>query len=246
MTRGEKLIKLRGSKSQKDILEDIPKKLGDEKTINKNTLSNAENDKPISNTTLEILANYYEVSFDYLKNDIIENSTNESIEINKILGFSDKTIENIKSVNGNEFYKNEGMSNNLNLLFENLNFHIISSDLRDISILKQYYELCSYIGSVDYKLRNKKITEEDFLKYINSIDVENLQEVYSIRDIITRLKSIICGIRNKENIKEIGRYSVMLTDYMNRINEVIGYKKYDISKEVSETLDSIFENMYYI
>lgn len=246
MTRGQKLKELRGKRSQSFILKDIRKKLGEVNGINKNTLSNAENDKTISNTTLEILANYYEVSFDYLKNDIIENSTNENIEINRILGFSDKTIENIKSVNGNEFYKNEGMNNNLNLLFENLDFNIISWNLRDISILKQYYEICRYICRFDYSIRNKEITEEGFYKHINSIDIENLQELYGIRDIIDHLKNIIYIVRKKENKKEIEKYSNTLIDYMNRINEVIGYKKYVINKNISETLDSIFDNKYCV
>lgn len=241
MTRGEKLIELRGKKSQKDILEDIPKKLGKEYQINKNTLSNAERDKTISNTTMEILANYYEVSFDYLKNDIIENSTNENIEINKILGFSDKTIEKIKSVNFDKF---EDMSKNLNLLFENLNFNIICWDLRDIKVLKEYYKMCYFI--IGFYHNYEEITEEVFYDYINSIDTENLKEFSSIQDIIGYLRNVIYVVRKKENKEEIRKFDMKLTDYMNRINEIIGFKKYDITKNISETLDNIFENKYFI
>lgn len=97
MNRGEKLKQLRSVKglTQAQVLKDLDKM---NMHIDKNTLSNAENNENISNTTLEILANYYEVSFDYLKRDDIENTTNINIEINKILGLSDLSIDKLKMV----------------------------------------------------------------------------------------------------------------------------------------------------
>ena len=126
MNRGEKLRNLRKDKGLTQI--QLAKELG----VDKNTISKAEQNGNISNTTMEIFANFFNVSLDYLKSDDIENATNEAIEINKLFGFSDKTISKLKDIT----YK-EG----LNTFLEELNLYYLSWNLKEISELQKYRDI---------------------------------------------------------------------------------------------------------
>lgn len=170
MTRGEKLRKLRrenGNKTQKEVLADL-EKMG--KSLDKNTLSKAENDANISNTTLEILASYYHVSLDYLKLESVENSTNENISINKILNLNDDAIENLKNVD-EEYVDilNEFLSEfNLNIFLKNL------KDLKEIKIkhkrLREIYRIYELKELIKYYSENNMMKElEELFNYFEKL-----------------------------------------------------------------------------
>ena len=172
MTRGEKLKKLRkdSDKTQKEVLAEL-EKIG--KSLDKNTLSNAENDANISNTTLEILASYYDVSLDYLKLDSVENSTNENISINKILNLSDDAIENLKSVE-EEYIDilNEFLSDfYLNMFLKNL------KDLKEIKIkhkkLREIYRIYELKDLIKYYSENNMTCElNEIFDYFENLFTE--------------------------------------------------------------------------
>ena len=183
MTRGEKLKKLRNDngKTQKEVLADL-EKMG--KSLDKNTLSKEENDANISNTTLEILALYYDVSLDYLKLNSVENSTNENISINKILNLNDDAIENLKNVD-KEYIDilNDFLSEfNLNLFLKNL------KDLKEAKIkhkkLREIYRICELRELIKYYSENDMKEElKEIFDYFENL-FENFQRIttYTIDD----------------------------------------------------------------
>ena len=273
MTRGKKLEKLRGERTQKYILDDIPKKLGDQYHINKNTLSNAEGDRPISNTTMEILANYYEVSLDYLKNDIVENSTNENININKILGFSDKTILKIKTFNEKKYIIPSLFQVDINNLNNNYGFNKWLEDNNYFDefcfFLNRYYminyglKLVFYFAFID-SIEQYLITNE----YDNTKDIiRNLIEKYNLLDDILasceikidRFSEIMTGILKlekhlknkssseliKDDIFTIETLGTVVFDELKLSNK---YVKYELSEIFSNSLPIIhseIESVYY-
>ena len=273
MTRGDKLKTLRGEKSQSKILEDIKKKLGEVNGINKNTLSNAENDKPISNTTLEILANYYDVSLDYLKNDIIGNSTNENIEINKILGFSDKTILKIKTFNEKKYIKpslfQQSISNSnnnygFNEWIENNNYfdefcfflnryYMINYGLKLVFYFVFIDNIEKYLITNEYN--NTKHIVKSLLEKYNSLDdvldsceikVDGFSEIMTgIINLENHLKNKSSSELIKDDIFTIETIGSMVFDELKLSNK---YVKYELSEIFSKSLPithSEIESVYF-
>lgn len=212
MTRGEKLRKLRkenGNKTQKEVLADL-EKMG--KSLDKNTLSKAENDANISNTTLEILASYYNVSLDYLKLDSVENSTNENIDINKILKLNDDAIRNLKSVD-------EEYIDILNEFLSDFNLNIFLKNLKDLKKAKIKYKKLREIYRI-YELK-------ELIKYYseNNMQIE-LKEVFKyFEQIIDEFETVTTNTINSESGEVIEEIYIEDSDARDLAHEINDLKK---------------------
>lgn len=199
---------------------------------------NPKNRRIISPRNAEILSNYFKVPKEYLLYEDFEIKKKENIDINEILGFSDKTIDNIKRVN-------KKYNVYLNLLFEELHFDLIASDLKQISILKEYFSICETLLS-----HGSGYNKIDIISYLNSIKIIEESKYSPIKDIIDSMNEIIDSIKSKKNEKEIKKEidnnCETLINHLNRLNEKIGYYKYDINKSFNGSLDMIFENQIYV
>lgn len=170
-SRGKKLKELREELhlSQTELIEEIKKKLGKDKELNINTISNAENDKPIKTDTLEILVNFYGVSYDYLLNPHNDNKTNDNISINKVLGISDKAIEKISNL------KEKDSIDVFNYFIENIDLDSFMKYLSDYVMYKKMIKIGVQVFQIQklYELL-------DYYKEKNMIDkIENIVNYFS-------------------------------------------------------------------
>lgn len=91
LTLKEKIKDLREEKGLTQI--ELAKQTG----LDKNTIYNLENDKTRGNSqTIEILAEYFKVTKEYLLNDKCMNKDPSNLDLGRELGLSDKSIDNIK------------------------------------------------------------------------------------------------------------------------------------------------------
>ena len=130
-----KLIRLRESKglTQEELANSL--------LISKSSIKNYESEH-IARTPdisiLKIYAGFFNVSYDYLLDDNVENKTAENIQIEKILKLSDKAISNLKD------YNHSG----INLLLETKNFeeinNLVDSYVKLSKLLKMLYKIPNY------------------------------------------------------------------------------------------------------
>lgn len=230
----EKLRKLR---TDRDLTYDVlNKELNNEisvSTLKAYESKSSKNRRKISSRNVEILSKYYGIERDYLLYEDFNIKEKRNVDINGILGFSDKTINTIRELPNKDF---------LNLLLENSNLYSISYDLKCISDLKEIYTICKNI--LWFILGH--IEEKEFYSFINSIDIEKINYNYQIEDITDFIKPLLYEIKEKKKKKQLKKYDNLLTTYINRISDIIGYYKYVISKEIDISLDTIFKNVHYI
>ena len=218
MTRGEKLKKLREDMGLTQL--QLVEKLG----VNKNTISKAEQNGNISNTTMELFANFFNVSLDYLKSDDIENATNEAIEINKLLGFSDKTISNLK----NAKYKKD-----LNLFFESLDFDYISWYLNLLNYSFKYYNFIANVLIGRYQNVSQMETDlEALLPVLNYSPYNGLYD--TISNFLEDVKKTSIKKAEKKNHN-------ILFNALNNILLFIDSHKYRLSSTIGFALDTCFD-----
>ena len=223
MTRGEKIRALRKERGLTQV------ELAEKIKVDKNTISKAEQNGNISNTTMELFAKEFKVSLDYLKSEDVENTTNENIEINKMLGFSDETISKLKAVK----YKND-----LNILLESLNYGFISYTLNALAGLQNYYETLNMLLYSSHK---------EISEFISQIDIGTRESYYgSYVDVYDTITSIINDFKNTPNLNIRKKYEKTIIVSMNRVYESMDYLKYRISTDIHNELDNIYKVYYTI
>ena len=269
MTRGKKLKELRGKKKQKEVLEEL-ERMG--LYIDKNTLSNAENDKNISNTTLEILAKYYNVSLDYLKLEDVKNATNDNIKINKELGLTDKAIEKIKGINIIEGFLQEEfeIESNITMLNEFIEeFNGLKDFLVDLNFLKGHLELYkslenliyimdlrTYLIDCYYNDKNKmneiiEVIDTKVKAIVNLLEDGSRISIEVDNDTISELKEITEDIIRVLNSKTLTKDKKNeLTEFLNELVEIsldlLGPLKEKIifnRYELSSNINNYIENL---
>lgn len=173
----EKLINLRKSKNLTQ--EQLARKLG----VSSSSIKNYEkpnNTRIPDISILKLYANCFNVSYDYLLNDSIQNKTSENIAIEKILSLNDKSIQNLKE------HKHAG----INKILESQHFEEINNLIdfySKFSILSQKSKELSYKDDDIYFLANgineiitlyNNFAKENTELTVFSFHLENLDEVY--------------------------------------------------------------------
>lgn len=173
----EKLINLR--KSQNLTQEQLARKM----QISSSSIKNYESPTITRTPDISILklyADYFNVSYDYLLNDSIQNKTSENIAIEKILGLNDKAIQNLKE------YKHTGINKILESKhFEKINnlidfyskFSILSQKSKELACTTNDITLLANgINEIITLYNNFSVENIEFTIY--SFHLENLDDVY--------------------------------------------------------------------
>lgn len=230
MTIGEKLKSQREKKglTQEQVISKLDK---EGNYINKDTLSRAETSKSISTPTLCILAKFYGVSFDYLLNDDEENTTNENINIKKILGLSDSAIDKIKQID----------DKNIEIFNEFISEFPINSFLNYLEELKHYK---SYIKvmAINYQIRKLKPL---IIYYSENNKKEELKEIFKyFRDIWSEYYKFELNEDDILDIAPLGIYIHYLEDtYLYKDLKIRYYKDSYINDTIQKKMDDLCNSM---
>lgn len=241
MGRREKILRLmeeKGINSQNELKKKMKEKGF---SLSKNTISNVmNNDNEISNYTMESLSKFFECSLDYLKNDSIENSTNENIQIGKELGLSDNMINYFrdnKDFLGNMYLEKLLLSINSRLAFNNY--------LYDFYRKSELLSIVNYFSDI-YCIKDKIIESYEgdtiiFIKFIDSI--KNKFNVFYYKDYKTLILEYNVILEDiKESIKEIEKISKNKIKNVERLQNEIDYLEH-LGVKLYET---IYRDIKYI
>lgn len=189
MTTGKKLKELRKEKglTQSKVIELL------NGVISKNTLVNAENDncklKGANDSTLTILAEFYGVNIEYLRNPKCLNRNIETIDMGKYLNLSDKSLNKIKHIGelGGQFCSTPELS----------------PFLRGISYLLTDGEAKSVFNSFI----------EDFDINDLSCMLKELKSLISIKEIAVKIYDIYGVLKEPLENRNIKKVASVITDY---------------------------------
>ena len=206
-----------------------------ESTLKAYESTSDKNRRELTKRAIINLSEFYNVSPLYLLDKSYTNKSDINISINKELGLSDITISKIKEIKNKD---------SLNLLFENLNYGLITFYLEHISVLKEYYNICSHLIA----LLEEKTTKEELYNFINSIDKKYIDYVfyYDLSEPLSIIQKMIKEFKSIKSLKNFNIDTSILFDYLVNINDKIGYYKYEIFKCIINTLEEIFEEKKYI
>lgn len=218
MTAGEKLKELRCEKgyTQDQVIEMLNEK------ISKNTLSNAENDKcktkGSNDGTLTILAEFYNVNIEYLRNPQCMNRNIETINIGKHLNLSDKALNKIKGIGEHNYeiafltnykkttYVNQNVKNIFNSFIEDFNLNDFSYMLEELNDLIKIKQVAINILNFSNNMRTL-IEKSDNNEILKKIDYYK-REIKNYQNII--------------NKNTLSSYSKFYSDYYN----IVDFKEY--------------------
>ncbi len=201
MELSEKLKKLRNEKGK------TQQQASDEMKIAISSLRNYENGKIPDTTQLKIIKNYYGVTYEYLLENDCENRMNETVEIGKVLGLSDKAIEKIKNINiiDMDFGKND---KDKWIVEENI--RMFNSLLENFDGLQDFlFDLCILEGNLEI--------------------YEGIRDISHMRDLYTYL--IDCFYNDKNKLNEILKHidnKIMQTINLLQIGYLFEYNKNDV------------------
>lgn len=173
----EKLINLR--KSQNLTQEQLARKM----QISSSSIKNYESPNITRTPDISILklyADYFNVSYDYLLNDSIQNKTSENIAIEKILWLNDKAIDNLKTLKHtgiNKILESEHFKEINNLIDFYSKFSILSQKSKELSYKDDDITFLANGINEIITLYNNFANENTELT-VFSFHLENLDEVY--------------------------------------------------------------------
>lgn len=232
--------KLKKYRTDNDLTqEEMAKKIG----IGITTYKNYETGERTPRAdTLKLLKENLNLPYEYLIEDNCTNITNTNIEINKILGLSDKAIERLSLPYLREERKQECIDS-LNYFFENFNLVGFLGYLYSLRKYKRYYivvyyiyDLCRLLDLLDYYKTNSLNKEiQEIIEYYDKAimeyqDIHNEKLVKECIDIFNNIKEYY--LNDKE--VEIKRGRVISNE--SYLEKNIGYYRY--------TLSQFMENLY--
>lgn len=256
----EKLIKLR--KERNLTQEQLAEKLG----LSISTIRNYENiNRPRipKNEILIQLANFYNVSTEYLLNDNIDNKSDENINIEKELGLSELAIKDIQGL------KNSNLQNDFNDFLENVNITMLCRYINELKLLHEQWitNTCFMVRLYDFKdfleknIDKKPIPQNvinlfdifntKMLKFFKFIDTPDyicpfidLSTCLSFRECLRSVEdSYISGNVDEFRIKLI-EFTNMAHEISDKIKYGIDFNKYHIQNLIAEFLNTNFSDSY--
>lgn len=183
--------------------------------------------KDIENPSLEVLTKYvniFNVSYDYLLDDNIENRIKDNVNIGEVLHLSDKSIKNLKNIPHKAF----------DLLLS-------SNYFSEINGLLDFYFKLKYLLNKLENLYNIKISKDElynFVEEIYEISYENniVCDLDNIYDSLLTIKSNFDYNNTAEQILEV---CINDFDYIKAtLSQNVEFLGFQISKELLKFLEN--------
>ena len=252
MTFAEKIKELRKQKGLNQ--EQASKKIG----IATSSLRNYENGRLPDTYQMKLIKNFYNVSYEYLVDDSIENKLDEDIKIEKELGLSSLSIKKILDL------KKDQLSNTLNLFIEKTNIenliyriheiHILENQWENnISFLIQLYDFSDFLEENLNDTNNNEIINifslfntkmSNFCKFIDctEIDLISITECEKFRQSLRSIQDIfISGNANDFKLSLI-QYTIICIEITEKVKERIDFNKYRIQLLITDFYNTAFSN----
>lgn len=182
--------------------------------------------KDIENPSLEVLTKYvniFNVSYDYLLDDNIENRIKDNVNIGEVLHLSDKSIKNLKNIPHKAF----------DLLLS-------SNYFSEINGLLDFYFKLKYLLNKLENLHNIKISKDElynFVEEIYDISYEN-DSVCDLDNVYDSLLTIKSNFERAKTADEVLDISVSDFDYIETtISQDLEFLEFQILKIVSKFLE---------
>ena len=250
MKISEKLVNLREEKdkTQLQVIDEIKGQ------ITRNTLIKAEKNGKMSFDTIKILAEYYDVSYEYLLYDDCLAKKRKNIDICTTLGISEKTLIKIIS---NSKLKTGRTNKDINDFIENFsNFSIFLEKIENFKIAKKLYnEIESITQMYDEVLIINEEYENNLKTHLNSIKIiinnlikeKNFEFLTSYGEIKEDIDTILTNYSSlKESKLDSNTFSAILLNMNTGISVMKDYikkefdfKKYQIIQEIEKYLNTI-------
>ena len=188
MNRREKIIELmkkNNIKNQTQLIKEIKNKLNEK--LDKNTMSNIMNpERNISNQTIQILSDFFEVPLDYFKVDSWEETSIENNKIKEYLGLSESSINAIKKANTQMDSFNLFLTNfsNMEDFLENYKYYVATKTILGLlDDFDSFFELEELILEAQ-KNKNEDVISRIF-KYYHSI-ISRIESISNKTDNINK------------------------------------------------------------
>lgn len=182
--------------------------------------------KDIDNPSLEVLNKYvnvFNVSYDYLLDNTIENRIKDNVNIGEVLHLSDKSIKNLKNISHKAF----------DLLLS-------SNYFSEINGLLDFYFKLKYLLNKLENLHNIKISKDElynFVEEIYDISYEN-DSVCDLDNVYDSLLTIKSNFERAKTADEVLDISVSDFDYIETtISQDLEFLEFQILKIVSKFLE---------
>ena len=193
--------------------------------------------KDIENPSLEVLTKYvntFNVSYDYLLNNKIENRIKENVDVGKIIALSDNSIKNLQNKPHKPFD-----------LILGSNYYSEMNDLMDF-----YFKLKYLLNKIE-KLHYIQISKDElynFVEEIYDISYEN-DSVCDLDNIYDSLLHIKSNFEHAKTADDVLYLSVNDFDYIqDTISQDLEFIEFQILKIVSKFLEDTYykSNAQYI
>ena len=183
--------------------------------------------KDIDNPSLEFLTKYvniFNVSYDYLLDDNIENRIKDNVNIGEVLHLSDKSIKNLKNIPHKAF----------DLLLS-------SNYFSEINGLLDFYFKLKYLLNKLENLYNIKISKDElynFVEEIYEISYEN-NSVCDLDNIYDSLLTIKSNFDYNNTAEQILEVCINDFDYIKAtLSQNVEFLGFQISKELLKFLEN--------
>lgn len=183
--------------------------------------------KDIENPSLEVLTKYvniFNVSYDYLLDDNIENRIKDNVNIGEVLHLSDKSIKNLKNIPHKAF----------DLLLS-------SNYFSEINGLLDFYFKLKYLLNKLENLYNIKISKDElynFVEEIYEISYEN-NSVCDLDNIYDSLLTIKSNFDYNNTAEQILEVCINDFDYIKAtLSQNVEFLGFQISKELLKFLEN--------
>lgn len=212
---------------------------------------NVNNVRIPKNEILIKMARFYDVDLEYLLDDNVVNKKHSNIIIEKELGLTDNSIENIQDI------KEYGLCNELNTILSDQEFWIVLDYYKILRELKVLIEYVKFEMVIDYDYNENKFVrrkeelaaimpsgiyselrksdQKKFFTYIDLIDIRKYIECYHNK--INILKEYYNRLEEKMNIN----FNIVIKDIK---KFYLVYDKYQKSKDNEIDLMSSVNHIY--
>lgn len=251
MTTGEKLKKLRNQfgLTQNQLCEKL------NGTLSKNTIYNAEHDnckkKGANDSTLTVLADFYNVDIEYLRDENCDIMHKSNLPINETLGFSEDVIKKIESLGSGTFdyfitddddEKDQIISiykNSFNIFLKEINIEKLINYLEDYRRINQIKDLFLQLFDQFDNLRIPSFHSQAKIlcQKCDTIFFE-LEKIFKCKDFHDPSSSLV--------FKNDTYYISMLNEYDNLKNNYKTYEEIDfqyVGFQITEDIYNIMQSI---